>query len=158
MSILCSEYNYNDNNSKDDLVDIDPVKVLNNIRQKHSNRLVIAQLNINSLRNKFASLSTMIKDYVDLLLISETKIDSSFPTAQFHIDGYTIHRRDRDENGGGLLLYVREDVPSALLKTDSEIEAFYVELTIRKKKWLLCCSYNPNKTFITKHLAEIDKN
>ena len=100
----------------------------------------------------------MIKDYVDLLLISETKIDSSFPTAQFHIDGYTIHRRDRGENGGGLLLYVREDVPSALLKTDSEIEAFYVELTIRKKKWLLCCSCNPNKTFITKHLAEIGRN
>ena len=98
----------------------------------------------------------MIKDYVDLLLISETKIDSSFPTAQFHIDGYTIHRRDRGENGGGLLLYVREDVPSALLKT--EIEAFYVELTIRKKKWLLCCSYNPNKTFMTKHLPEIGRN
>ena len=100
----------------------------------------------------------MIKDKVDLLLLSETKIDSSFPTAQFHIDGYTIHRRDRDENGGGLLLYVREDVPSVLLKTDSEIEAFYVELTIRKKKWLLCCSYNPNKTFNTKNLAEIAKN
>ena len=93
----------------------------------------------------------MIKDYVDLLLISETKIDSSFPIAQFHIDGYTIHRCDSDENGGGLLLYVREGVPSALLKTDSEIEAFYVELTIRKKKWLLCCSYNPNKNFIMKH-------
>ena len=158
MSILCYEYYYNDINIKNDLVDIEPVKVLNNIRQNHFNRLVIAQLNINSLRNKFASLSTMIKDYVDLLLISETKIDSSFPTAQFHIDGYTIHRRDRGENGGGLLLYVREDVPSALLKTDSEIEAFYVELTIRKKKWLLCCSYNPNKTFITKHLAEIGRN
>ena len=74
-SILRSEYFCNDN-IKDDLVDIDPVKILNNIRQKHSNRLVIAQLNINSLRNKFASFSTMIKDYVDLLLISETKIDS----------------------------------------------------------------------------------
>ena len=102
VSILCSEYNYNHKNIKDDLGDIYPVKVLNNIRQKHSNRLVIAQLNINSLRNKFASLSTMIKDYVDLLLISETKIDSSFPTAQFHIDDYTIDRRDRDKNWGWL--------------------------------------------------------
>ena len=122
------------------------------------NRLAIAQLNINSLRNKLASPSTMIKDFVDVLLLSETKIDSSFRTAQFHVDGYTIHRRDRDENKGGLLLYVREDVSSALLKTDSEIEAFYLELIIRKKKWLLCCSYNPNKTFITKHLAEIGRN
>ena len=92
MSILCSEYSYNDNNSTDDLVDIDPVKVLNNIPQKHSNRLVIAQLNINSLRKKFALLSTMIKDYVALFLISETKIDTSSPTVQFHVDGYTIHR------------------------------------------------------------------
>ena len=131
---------------------------MKNIRQKHSNWLGIAQLNINSLGNKFASLPTMIKDYVDLLLISETKIDSSFATAQFHIDGYTIHRRDRDKNGGGLLFYLREDVPSALLKTDSEIKAFYIEVTIRKKKWLLCWSYNPNKTFITKHLAEIGRN
>ena len=78
----------------------------------------------------------MIKDYVDLLLISETKIDSSFPTAQFHIDGYTIHRRDRDENGGGLLLYVREDVPSALLKTDSEIEAF-CRVNNKKKEMII---------------------
>ena len=56
------------------------MKVLKNIRQKHSNRLVIAQLNINSIRNKFTSLSNMIKDNIDILLISETKIDSSFPT------------------------------------------------------------------------------
>ena len=69
VSFLCSEYNYNDSNIRDDLVDIDPVNVLDKICQQHPNRLVIAQLNINSLRNKFASLSTMIKDYVDLLLI-----------------------------------------------------------------------------------------
>ena len=158
VSILDSEYYYIDNNIKDDLADIDPLTVLNNIRQEHSNRIVIAQLNINSLRNKFALRPTMIKHYVDLLLMSETKTSSSFPTAQFHIDGYTIHTRDRDESGGGLLLYVREDVPLALLKIDPGIEAFYVEFTIRKKKWLLCCSYNLNKTFITKHLDDIGRN
>ena len=130
---LCSEYNCNDNNKiKDDLEDIDPVKVLNNIHQKHSHRLAIAQLDINPLRSKFASLSTMIKNYVDLLLISETKIDSSLPTDQFYIDGDNIHRRDRDENEVGLLLYLRKDVSSTLLKTDSKIVAFYVEFSIRK--------------------------
>ena len=107
------------------MVDTDPVKVQNNVHLKHSNRLVTAQLNINSYRNKSASLSTMIKYYVELLLISEIKTDSSFPTAQFHIDGYTIPRRDKDENGGGLLFYVREDVLSTLWKTDSKIEAFF---------------------------------
>ena len=80
----------------------------------NSNRLVIAQLNVSSLRNKFTSLFTMIKDNTDILLISETKVDYSFPTAQFHIDGYTIYRRDSNENGGGLLLYIRDDFPSTL--------------------------------------------
>ena len=112
----------------------DPSKVLYNIRQKHSNRLIIAQLNINSLRNKFSTLSAMTKNNIDILLLSETKIDSSFPTAQFHIDRFTIYRCDRNENGGGLILYGRKDVPSTLLKIDSEIEAFYIELNIRKKK------------------------
>ena len=75
--------------------------MLSDIRQMNSNRLAIPQLNINSLRKKFTSLSTMIKDNVDILLISEAKIDSSLPTAQFNIDGYTIYRRDRNGNGGG---------------------------------------------------------
>ena len=46
----------------------------------------------------------MIKDNVDISLISETKIDSLFPKAQFHIDGYTTYPRDRNEDGSGLLL------------------------------------------------------
>ena len=124
----------------------------------NSNRLVIAQLNISSLRNKFTSLSTMIKDNFDILLISETKIDTSFPTSQFHIDGYTIYRHDGNENGGGLLLYTRDDVLSTLLKIDPNFEAFYVELNIRKRKSLLCCSYNPNKNLINKDLDETGKN
>ena len=113
------------NNSTDDEYS-DPLEVLKNIRQINPNRLVIAQLNINSLRNKIAPLTSMIKDNVDILLISETKIDSSFPTAQFYIDGFSIYRRDRNEHGGGLMLYVREDIPSSLLKTDSDSEIFYV--------------------------------
>ena len=38
-SVLSSEYNNNDNSKmKNGLLDTDPVKVLNDIRQKHSNR------------------------------------------------------------------------------------------------------------------------
>ena len=68
-------------------------------------------MNINSLRNKFTSLSTITNDNVDISLISETKVYSSFPTAQFYVDDYTIYSRDRNKNGGGLLLWVRDDVP-----------------------------------------------
>ena len=77
---------------------------LKQIRLKNPNNLIIAQSNINSLRNKFDFLVQLMFDNVDILLVSETKIDASFPNAQFHIAGYTIYRRDRNGNGGGLLL------------------------------------------------------
>ena len=102
----------------------------------------------------------MVKDNVDSLLISETKIDSSFPTAQFNINGFTSYRRDRNKTGWGIILmrYIRDDITSNLLKIDTSIEALYVEINLRKNKWLLGCSYNPHKTLITKHLKEIGKD
>ena len=38
------------------------------------------------------------------------------------------------------------------------IESFSIEINIRKKKWLLVCTYNPNKNLISNHLKEIGKN
>ena len=129
-------------------VNLDPYSNMENIRSKNPNRLIIAQLNISSLRYKFDSLVEILHTNVDILLISETKIDSSFPTAQFKIEGYTTFRLDRNSNVGGILLYVREDIPSTLLNTELLIEGLYIEINIRKKKWLLVCTYNPNKYLI----------
>ena len=67
-------------------------------------------------------------------MLSETKIGSSFLTAQFHIEGYTTpYRLDRDIYGGGMLLYIREDIPSSLLNSDVSIDGFFVELNLREK-------------------------
>ena len=52
---------------------------------------------------------------LDILLISETKIDFSSSTAQFQIEGYTTYRLDRNANGGGKFLYIREYIQSTLL-------------------------------------------
>ena len=41
---------------------------------------------------------------------------------------------DRNSNGGGILLYVREEIPSTLLNTELLIEAFCIEINIRKKE------------------------
>ena len=100
----------------------------------------------------------MLHNNLDILLISETKIDSSFRTAQFQIEGYATYRLDRNANGGGILLYIREDIPSAQLNSDVFIESFSIEINIRKKKWLLFYTYNPNKNLIPNHLKEIGKN
>ena len=47
----------------------------------------------------------------DLLVITETKMGSTFPVSEFHIDGFSIpYRLDRNSNGGGVIVYFREDI------------------------------------------------
>ena len=60
-----------------------PKEELNHLRLKNPNRLICAHLNINSVRNKFNLLSDIIKNNMDILMISETKLDSSFPNDSF---------------------------------------------------------------------------
>ena len=94
-------------------------------------------------------------------MISETKINASFPIGQFLLNGYrTPFRLDGNAHGGGILLYVREDIPSKLLLVEENlIEGFFVEINLRnQKKWLLSCSYNPKKTFLSNHIAELSKS
>ena len=87
----------------------------------NSDNLIFAQININSIRNKFEFLSTQVKGNTDVLMVSETKIDNSFPVGNFVVDGFsTPHRLDHDSNGDGIMLYVRKDIPSNLLATDEK--------------------------------------
>ena len=135
---------------------------LKEIKIHNVNRISVGQININSLRNKFEFLNEFVKGYIDILLITETKIDDSFPISQFYIEGFsTPFRLDRNDVGGGILLYVREDIPAKEINTTKfaeNIEALFIEINLRKKKWLLSVSYNPHKELIEEHLREIGKN
>ena len=78
-------------------------------------KLIITHLNINSIRNKSDFLSFMVENTADILLISETKLDDSFPSGQFKICGFSMpYRYDRNSMGGGLLLYIRDDILTKL--------------------------------------------
>ena len=75
------------------------------MRIKHVNKLIFAHLNINSLRNKFEFLVEFARGKVDILMISETKIDESFPLGQFKVNGFNKpFRLDRNIKGGGIML------------------------------------------------------
>ena len=116
-------------------------------------------ININSIRNKSKPLKKMIKDNTDILLVSETKLDDTFSVFQFYIDGYsTPYHFDRTSHGGGNLLYIREDIPSKILKFEplqNNFEDFFVEINLRKKRRLLSCSYNPTWENIVNRVKNI---
>ena len=93
-------------------------------------------------------------------MVSETKLDNSFPEGQFLIvELIDFDRFDRNKNGGGIMLYVREDIPAKLLSHDlPHAESFFVEIKLFKKNWLINCSYNPHRNNIGKHLDIISRS
>ena len=61
-------------------------------------------------------LQEVIGNNINVLLISETKLDASFPSSQFILDRFALpHRLDRTQHGE------REVIPSKLLNADTFI-------------------------------------
>ena len=67
-------------------------------------------------------------------MISEINLDPSFSTRQFHLHGFSEpYRFDRNSNGRGILLYIREDLSSKLTLTKMVLGEFFVKFNLRKK-------------------------
>ena len=124
---------------------VDAKSSLKLLRLRNIGRVIVGYLNINSVRNKLDALREIVSQNLDILMIAETKIDASFPTGQFTIEGFaTPFRLDRNANGGGLLVYVRSDIPAHRLNSfnfSEGIECISFEINLRKKKWVLFSVY-----------------
>ena len=95
------------------------------------NNIIIGNLNINSLSSKFDDLKVLIAGMFYILLITEIKLDNTFPVSQFHTDGFSIpYRLDRNRSGSGVIVYLREDIPSKLPKHSfkEDISGLFVEI------------------------------
>ena len=114
---------------------------LNEIRGNNLNNVIIGLLNVNHLAGKYNDFKLIIPGNIDIMILVETKLDNSYPTSQFLIDSYsTPFRRDRIKSGGGILVYVREDIPYKLLnlhRFPDDIEGLFLEVNLKKQKY--CC-------------------
>ena len=85
------------------------------------------------MRHKFEFLAEIIRGKIDILTVSERKINESFPLGQVKINGFNAPcRLDRNSNGEGIMIFIREDLPAKLIA--SQIlpkEGLYVELELR---------------------------
>ena len=102
------------------------------------------------MRNKFSSLQQTVLKKTDILLLSETKTDDSFPNSQFYAEGFQMYR---------ILLYVNENLPGKIInsykfKENSEIIVF--EFSVSNKKWLLLGSYRPPSQNYISFISELN--
>ena len=62
-------------------------------------QLRIAQLNIDSIQNKIDQLKGLVNGNVGMLIITEIKLNNTFPQAQYFIESFTkpyrLDRKDR---------------------------------------------------------------
>ena len=82
----------------------------------------------------------------DVLVIEETKINSDFKTESFLVNNYQKPmRRDRNEFGGGIMLYARKGVVCNRVPTleTRSLELLCSEMIVNKKKWIVYSIYRP---------------
>ena len=123
------------------------LQILRKLRLKYPRNPLLGYLNINSVKNKITDVREMIgRLQLDYFVISDTKLDSSFPSAQFHIGDYEIrNRRNRDKSGGELIEFVKKGIITKRhkdLQTNLS-EAICMEITISKKRWFCMSVYRP---------------
>ena len=95
--------------------------MLKSLRCNNLSKLAFAHLNINSIRNKLEFISEQVRCNVDVLMVSENKINDSFLIGNFLIHGFSPpYRLHRHSKGDGIMLYIRKDIPSNPLETGRE--------------------------------------
>ena len=81
----------------------------------------------------------MLKEVVGnkIDIMSETILDDIFHLNQFILERFTpSYRFDRTTHGGGLMIFVREDIPFKLLSNinpSDNIKNIFVETNLRSK-------------------------
>ena len=131
------------------------------LRIRNANKIIIGNLNIISLPNKFEQLKDIVMQHIDILVLIKTKLDDTFPAAQFLVNSFSEpYRLDRNRKGGGIMVYISEDTPSKLLDKHVfpyDMEGLFVELNFRKCKWLLFRTYHPPSQADIYYFDNLDK-
>ena len=81
-----------------------------------------------------------------IICINETKLDDSIDDSLVHIDGYAIIRKDRNKHGGGVALYIHQNINFELKRElmCDEIESISVQIKNGKfKPSIITSIYRP---------------
>ena len=84
---------------------------------------------------------------LDYLVVSETKLDDSFPSGQFAIESYEIReRRDRDGRRGRSDRICKKGITCKRVKQFETViwESICLEIIISRKKWFCMGIYKPS--------------
>ena len=117
-------------------------------------------INARSLLPKLSDARLLVRrTKAAVLAVTEIWLDDSVTNAEIEIDGYIVHRRDRNRHGGGVCLFIRSGIafnPEPDLSTD-DLESLCVNILLPKTKPILVgvCYRPPTQFNFYKLLEEL---
>ena len=125
----------------------------------------LIHLNARSLFSKITDIFVNF-GFCDIIVITETWLNNSTPTAAINVDGYSVIRQDRYENsnkkGGGICIYVREHFMYETLDTACAISPDYEMLGIKLKikdikPFHIIGTYRPPAGNMTRYMEKLNE-
>nr|CAI5859062.1 unnamed protein product [Callosobruchus analis] len=112
------------------------------------NKLKIAHINVRSLISSFHELQLLIEqNSFDIIAITESWLSADIPTCAVNIQGYLFYRQDRLGRGGGVGIYIRSNIRSAVLDitnyTDNLLEYLFIEYKTGQERHCLARTNYP---------------
>ena len=122
---------------------------LTNGRVPHfkSKGLKFGHINIRSIPNKIDQFRHMCTNVFDVISVNETWCDNTVSDSEIELPGFTLLRRDRCRNGGGIALYVKNGIDFKRRDDlcDKSLECIWIELIpVNRRPIFVCAVYNPN--------------
>ena len=121
-------------------------------RLGHRKGMVIASLNVNGLHLHLDEIKCLVNEKViHILAENETKLHNEITDNLLKIEGYTLHREDRNRNGGGVAVYVRNSLKHnrRMDTPDKSLELVCIEIeSIRARPFLIFSWYRPQSALI----------
>ena len=106
--------------------------------------------NSRSLKNKINDLNSLVAIHSpSIIAITETWLDSEFPSSLLQLDSYDIYRHDRDSHGGGVLIAVNKLINSSRVDFESQSELVSVDVNLNRTIRLIV-AYNPDRLNLTR--------
>ena len=117
------------------------------VPELNSKGIKFGHINIRSLPNKIDQFRHMCTNVFDVVSINETWCDGTVSDSEIELPGYFLLRRDRNRNGGGTALYIKNGIDFKKRDDlcDPSLECIWIELTpVNRRPILVCAVYNPN--------------
>ena len=126
------------NNSNDELDDRDPLNCIRStmnlsipnskylleeepMRTADSNSLEILNWNVRSIPTNFKVFDQMYDISADIICLCETRLDKDIVDYRYFRNNYFAFHEPRDRNGGGVSLFIKEDLKPELVQEQSYI-------------------------------------